>query len=497
MLTLTQNIGLQAKILSQRTFTIFVLMALVTTFATTPLTSLLYPRWYQIKIEAWKRGEIDWNENRLTDEESPRDSVSFAKFSSTEIRRILTYVRIDSMSAVLKLSSLLALNPNSEPEAKVHPLKETPLTHTASTRTLSKMPLQLHAVRLMELTDRESSVMKVSEIDEYTTRDPILNTVRTFGQLNEIAVAGAVVVTPEASYATCLTDKVSEIKPDLLVIPWSGSGTMNENQYSLGDGSDQRFSNSAYSHFVASVLRLSSSNVAIFVDRGFGSNNNEERVSALRTQMNTLTVGDPSIFTAPLLDQGHHIFLPYYGSEDDKAALRLVLQLAQNPTVTATIVHYSMHEPRSSESSERGAPEITSEKAKGQYSVALTSSSLPGNYATFFSSIRDSLPTELRSRVVFETIVSTTPLRDTMEKAAQEVGRNPMNAGDLIVLGRNWDISAALAAGMNAPSPIVGSEAKRSLGIMAEGAIGRSLPASLLVMAAADRSNGRTESFSL
>ena len=492
-----KNIGLQAKILSQRTFTIFVLMALITTFATTPLTSLLYPRWYQIKIEAWKRGEIDWDDNRLEPEDrSPRDSVSFAKMQSAEIRRILTYVRVDSMSAVLKLSSLLALNPDSVPEVKVHPTKEGPLAQTASTRTLSKMPLQLHAVRLMELTDRESSVMKVSEIDEYTTRDPILNTVRTFGQLNQIAVAGAVVVTPETSYATSLTDKVSDIKPDLLVIPWSGSGTMSENQYSLGDGSDQRFSNSTYSHFVASALQRASSNVAIFVDRGFGgSNNNEERVSALRTHMNTLSLGDPSIFTAPLLDQGHHIFFPYYGSEDDKAALRFVLQLAQNPTVTATIVHYTMHEARDSESVERGAPEITS--SEKTTSVALASR-LPGNYTTFFSSIRDSLPSDLASRVVFETVVSTTPLRDTMEKATREVGRNPMNAGDLIVLGRNWDISAALAAGMNAPSPIVGSEAKRSLGIMAEGAIGRSLPASLLVMAASDGSNsGRSQSFSL
>ena len=495
-----KNIGLQAKILSTRTFTIFVLMALITTFATTPLTSLLYPRWYQIKIEAWKRGEIEWDESRMdANAASPRDSISFAKMQSTEIRRILTYIRIDSMSAVLKLSSLLALNPDAGPETKVHPTKEGPLAPTASTRTLSKMPLQLHAVRLMELTDRESSVMKVSEIDEYTTRDPILNTVRTFGQLNQIAVAGAVVVTPESSYASCLTEKVSEIKPDLLIIPWSGSGTMSENQYSLGDGSDQRFSNSTYSHFVAYALRIASSNVAIFVDRGFGgSNSSEERVSALRTHMNTLSLGDPSIFTAPLLDQGHHVFLPYYGSEDDKAALRFVLQLAQNSTVTATIVHYTMHEARNSESSERGAPEVisSSEKAKGQLSVALTSR-LPGDYTTFFSSIRDSLPEDLASRVVFETVVSTTPLRDTMEKAALEVGRNPMNAGDLVVLGRNWDISAALAAGMNAPSPIVGSEAKRSLGIMAEGAIGRSLPASLLVMAAADGTNGRTESFSL
>jgi Kef-type K+ transport system membrane component KefB len=42
------NIGLQAKILSTRVFTMFVVMALVTTFATTPLASALYPGWYQV-----------------------------------------------------------------------------------------------------------------------------------------------------------------------------------------------------------------------------------------------------------------------------------------------------------------------------------------------------------------------------------------------------------------------------------------------------------------
>ncbi|KOS20022.1 K(+)/H(+) antiporter 1 [Escovopsis weberi] len=49
------NIGLQAQILSTRTFTIFVVMALITTFVTTPLTTVLYPPWYQKKIAAWKR----------------------------------------------------------------------------------------------------------------------------------------------------------------------------------------------------------------------------------------------------------------------------------------------------------------------------------------------------------------------------------------------------------------------------------------------------------
>ena len=36
------NVGLQAGILSQRVFTMFVVMALITTFLTTPIVSFLY-----------------------------------------------------------------------------------------------------------------------------------------------------------------------------------------------------------------------------------------------------------------------------------------------------------------------------------------------------------------------------------------------------------------------------------------------------------------------
>ena len=46
------NIGLQAKILSARGFTIFVVMALVTTFATAPLTLASFPPRYQKKLAA-------------------------------------------------------------------------------------------------------------------------------------------------------------------------------------------------------------------------------------------------------------------------------------------------------------------------------------------------------------------------------------------------------------------------------------------------------------
>ena len=41
------NIGLNAGILNDRVFAIFVLMAILTTFASTPLTLAFYPAWYR------------------------------------------------------------------------------------------------------------------------------------------------------------------------------------------------------------------------------------------------------------------------------------------------------------------------------------------------------------------------------------------------------------------------------------------------------------------
>ena len=103
------NIGLQAKILSTRTFTIFVVMALATTFATTPLVSFLYPPWYQQKIEAWKRGEIDWDTGtrRRTEDGNSQDVMDVEKLEAPPIHNILMYLRLDSLPSTLVLVSCL------------------------------------------------------------------------------------------------------------------------------------------------------------------------------------------------------------------------------------------------------------------------------------------------------------------------------------------------------------------------------------------------------
>jgi hypothetical protein len=74
-------------------------MALITTFATTPLTSALYPPWYQRKLEAWKRGDIDWDTGAAmrNGEGGSSDNISLQKRGATRVGNLLIYLRLDNM----------------------------------------------------------------------------------------------------------------------------------------------------------------------------------------------------------------------------------------------------------------------------------------------------------------------------------------------------------------------------------------------------------------
>lgn len=75
-------------------------MALITTFATTPLVSLLYPPWYQRKIQAWKRGEIDWETGEPLREgrgSSEDGLIEREKTATYDVQSLLIYLRLDNM----------------------------------------------------------------------------------------------------------------------------------------------------------------------------------------------------------------------------------------------------------------------------------------------------------------------------------------------------------------------------------------------------------------
>src|SRR5277367_3583127 len=133
------NIGLQAEILSKRTFTIFVVMALVTTVLTTPLTAWLYPPWYQRKLELWKAGKINWDGTLITSGHGGggEDGGSLHTGNLAVAKRILVYLRLDGLPSLFTLVTLLGGHQShSHAEAARKLASEAPV----ESQTLGKSP---------------------------------------------------------------------------------------------------------------------------------------------------------------------------------------------------------------------------------------------------------------------------------------------------------------------------------------------------------------------
>jgi Kef-type K+ transport system membrane component KefB len=494
------NIGLQAKILSTRTFTIFVVMALITTVSTTPLTISLYPVWYQKKLDAFKRGEIDWDGNRLVPESEGGTGTlerSIEKMQGAQVRRLLVYLRLDTLPSLFTFIALLG-GDRSAVAAKVHrskteletvPEREDPSTDSTSA-LVSKRPLEVHGVRILELTERTSSVMKSSELDEYSYRDPVVNAFRTFAQLNNVAVSGGVSIVPEASYAETLTSSAADHFSDLVLIPWSESGSISET-----DSADGTQMSGIQDTFIQKILNEASCNTAIFVNRGFGGPSLPEPRTLSRTFSGLSLRSHRSRETPiqPIADRSHHVYFPFFGGADDRVALRFVLQLAQNSNITATIIHFNMPI-----QSTYKTPEVTSEAvraATGRAGSSHLSISERVDTETLYAgaaqdtalvhTLRDSLPAALSSRVVFVDVATTTPIADSLDHARQEIGQSPRNAGDLVIVGRGKHTRMNELAEMGGASANV--EMRRTLGAVAESIISGGVRGSVLVIQAGGR----------
>ncbi|ORY19814.1 K(+)/H(+) antiporter 1 [Clohesyomyces aquaticus] len=484
------NIGLQAKILSTRTFTIFVVMALVTTFATTPLTSWLYPAWYQKKVDAWKRGEIDWDTGKpLADHEGAADMIQYDKLESQKIKRIMVYLRLDSMPTMLAFASIFGGEPQKH-AAKRHPLIEQTSSLGKSTEQseaseeVPKRPIEAYGLRLLSLTDRGSSVMQVSEMESYTAHDPVVNTFRTFGRLHNLAISGEVMVVPESSFADVLTSRASE--SDFLLLPWSETGGMSEQAIIEDKGTKNKLTAASYVSFVNSTFEQAMCTTAVLVNKNFGGSKNKKSKDEIhrlrRTYSNVSISSNRDKLTAPIADRSHHIFFPFFGGDDDRAALRLILQLAEDPELTATLVHFEVPD---SFLEQVESSHITRSASKtGQTTTFTTTTNGREQDSAFFAALHASIPAELASRVVFENVHSSDPVKDVIARASIEVSQNPKNAGDLIVLGRNITRKKPQTSGDTGDEIRSSSSASTTLGLLAEKMWEAKLGASLLVVKA-------------
>jgi hypothetical protein len=294
------NVGLQAGIMDQRLFSMFVVHALVLTFITTPLTLFIYPVHHRRP------------ESKDTVEEGP---VQASTDHELKTRFTVVLDKMDQLSAAMTLTQLL-----QNPSGVAQSASTTSVSDDEKRALEEELPVlssrpapavdsrtSIEALRLVELTARTSALLRSQEAGALLRTDPVLGIFTTFGRLNRLRVAPALSVVPEDAFASTIADHARDAGSQLVVLPWSVAPSDTAAAADANPFAPLIASDAAYTHHLRRTFAATPVDAAVFVD---------------------VATGAPA----------QHVFLPFFGGPDDRAALAFVVQLCVNPAVTATVV---------------------------------------------------------------------------------------------------------------------------------------------------------------
>ena len=305
----------------------FVLEALLLTFSTTPVVVALYPPQYRKRaaITGPDYERLIDHEDTSKDTDDPRlPAIGQHEWTSRVTVVLDKLEHLPSIIAMTQLLRPLLLEASLRDPAQSNDLERDGL----SPSTLIDAPSFIQVLRLMELSDHTSAIVKSSAADSL---DVPLRVFKTFCDINDIAVSSSLAIVPFDSLVTKVLDHARETNSQTVLVPWlpyqvptssnstHPNGEQSAPQLRVVDvrttSSDEALlqketSPELHSQFVRGIFAQSSMNVALFVDRG----RFELGYSAQRA------------------------ILPFFGGPDDRLALAMVVQMCGDPKTTAKIL---------------------------------------------------------------------------------------------------------------------------------------------------------------
>jgi hypothetical protein len=376
--------------------------------------------------------------------------------------------KMEDLPAMMTLTKLLASSSSPLTPSPPTSPKDSPLNM-----------LRIHCLRLIELTQRTSAVMKVSE-RHFDRLDPVINVFRTFGRLNEVLVTAKLAIVPDNSFADTVQQQAQRTKAEMIIVPWTtnvipGPSTIPQDE------------------FIKQVLDRLDMHVSVLVDTNLYLDDEspmEPSLSraistvSLRNRALSMTSGSQDIEitpSLPVLPDGYHLFLPYFGGRDDQVALSFVIQLLRGSNVKATIVRIQCEDetsevlspaspmspmspisplpPQVETPSTHLAPEPVQHEKRSpiinapiinavtkmvKFAGPADHTSQHEQSETFTDQTEDehhvtstlnALPVEIQSRLTVERVTTSTPLRFAVKRAKRNIDSNSMK-NHLIIVGR-------------------------------------------------------------
>ncbi|GMY14583.1 cation/H(+) antiporter 20-like [Fagus crenata] len=277
------NIGKEKKVLNDEIFAILVLMALFTTFMTTPTVMAIYKPLHGIYSQT----------NRPLQRQLP-----LTENSKDELRILACVHGPENVPSLINLVESIR-NPN-------------------------RSPLKLYVMHLVELTDRSSSIMMVQRarkngfpfINRFrkgATQDQIAAAFETYAQVNRVNIRHSIAISALSTMQEDICHVAQEKRVAMIILPfhklWRGKG--EEAMENVNHG--WRMVNQM-------VLKRAPCSVTVLVDRGFGC--------------------EPKQEAGPSTPMPKRVCILFFGGPDDREALELGGRMAEHPALRLTILRF-------------------------------------------------------------------------------------------------------------------------------------------------------------
>lgn len=371
------NIGLSAGILNTQTFSMFVLMAVVLTLVTTPLTLWIYPE--QHRVAASEDDKPSQPSITKPHQGGPYNTDVVPAPSVAGKRLLVVLTSFDHLTGLMSFVRLLrptqtellddtpvsdglrrgggsqarqshshshghSTRVSSDEKGQGGGLSRSSSSSSAtsaalpaSSRSRQTPPISIDALRLVELTDRTSAVMKVAEKEDTLRADPISNFFRTFSHLNHVPVESRMSVVSTEWFPSTIAARAKSASSDMVILPWTMPAVSHAAQQQLeqSQGLVAALSNpfeTIFGQSSTSAMPSSSSQPHLSTNE-FMKNLYQHAVLARKLIQNAEC--DVGLLVDRAVDGGltamassrQHILLGFMGGPDDRVALNFVARL--------------------------------------------------------------------------------------------------------------------------------------------------------------------------
>ncbi|KAG9028794.1 K(+)/H(+) antiporter [Tulasnella sp. JGI-2019a] len=498
------NVGLTAGILNTQLFSMFVFEALVLTVAATPVAILLHPPRLRVYDSATNLVGVGAGHGP--------EAQTMPLATDRKSRFLVVLDKFEHLSSIMSITQLVQ-PPLSAKSA------DTPVT-------------EVDALRLIELTDRTSDLMRSSAVEELIVRDQLLNIYKTFGGLHNISVSDRLAVAQYETYHESVGVFAREAGAQMILLSWAGPslaersvGTSEiapatnplENLFrnNSSAGPVTRLTSVAHSHFIRRLFASAPTDVALFIN----------------SQQNSPSAAGSKV----------HLVVPFFGGPDDRLALEFAVQLCAREDVTATVFRMVKEATSAADSDteEKDAPssiviaDLPAARSEKAHDITnITSQNTVHSIRGFPDTIYPNVTTQTRlesdtadnicwlkyaphdssrtapgpahspmvqsalARVTFNTVESAAPLSQLIQRTTDLAAgkRTIVVAGRgkrLAVTSHQDEMSTILGSGADSAASL-GSEMRKTLGDVSTALVVSGVPAGLLVMQASSASDAMT-----